>query len=297
MRILLLGHGGQVGWECRRTLAPLGEVVTADYPEVDFAQPEGLPALMERVRPQVIVNAAAYTAVDRAESEPETARRVNALAPGVLAQSARRLRAALVHISTDYVFDGRKGAPYTEEDIPNPLSVYGQTKWEGEQAVQEAGGAYLILRTSWVYSLRRESFVSKVLEWSRQKDVLRVVDDQVAGPTWARMLAQAISAVLAQSLASGDIFDWLEERRGVYHLAGKGWCSRYQWACEILRLDPHREQQRAREILPARTAEFSTPAVRPLFSALEMGKFERTFGLTLPLWSQALEMAMEGERA
>ncbi len=295
MRILLLGHGGQVGWECRRTLAPLGEMLTADYPEVDFTQPERLPALVERLRPQIILNAAAYTAVDRAESEPEVARRVNALAPGVLAESARQVGAAFVHISTDYVFDGSKGAPYTEEDPPHPLSVYGQTKWEGEQAVQQAGGAYLILRTSWVYSLRRESFVHKVLEWARQKETLRVVEDQVAGPTWARMLAQAISAVLAQALASGDAPAWLKERSGLYHLAGKGWCSRYQWACEILRLDPRREEQRAREILPARTAEFPAPAERPLFSALEIGKFERTFGLTLPPWSQALEMAMEGE--
>ena len=249
--------------------------------------------LVRRVQPTLIVNATAYTAVDRAESEPQVARDINARAPGILAEEARALGAGLVHFSTDYVFDGATNRPYIETDQPNPLGVYGQSKLEGERAVQATGGAYLILRTSWVYSLRRGSFVTKVLHWSRQQETLKVVSDQVSNPTWARLLAEITAQLLAQSIENPA--GWLAERHGLYHLAGSGFASRLEWAEEILRLDPRREQQIARQISPAKTADFPTPARRPLFSALDCDLFTSVFHLHLPPWEKALALAMDAE--
>lgn len=288
MRILLLGNTGQLGWEAERCLAPLGEVTALDYPQVDFCQPETLFDLVREVQPQVIFNAAAYTAVDRAESEPERCHKINAEAPAALAEAANAIGAALVHISTDFVYDGTKGTPYTEADAPNPLSVYGRTKLEGDLAVLRACRACLVLRTAWVYSRRRDSFVSKVLEWAKGKPTLRVVADQVSNPTWARMLAQAIALALAQGGA--DPAGWAAAHRGVYHLAGGGYASRMEWAQEILRLA---EGEPRAEVLPARTEDFPTPARRPLFSALDCTLFERTFGLRLPPWRQAMRWMMD----
>jgi dTDP-4-dehydrorhamnose reductase len=290
LRILLIGRSGQLGWELQRCLAPLGEVVTYDYPEIDLAKPASLPALMRGVNPQVIVNSAAYTNVDKAESEAELARQINAISPGVLAEEARRLGAAFIHYSTDYVFDGCKGAPYTESDALHPLNVYGQTKLEGEQAVQAAGGAYLILRTSWVYSLRQGGFVTKVLQWAREQETLRIVDDQISSPTWARMLAEATALIIAQG--QNDPVGYLTEKAGLYHLAGSGACSRYEWAQAILELDPKKSEQKVRQLLPAKSSEFPTPAERPLVSVLECGKFEQVFGLRLPEWRGALKLAI-----
>ena len=290
MRILLIGKTGQLGWEAWRALAPLGEVIALDYPEIDLTHPERLAGLVAEIAPQVIFNAAAYTAVDKAESETEQPRLINAVTPAELALAARKARAVLVHFSTDYVYDGEKGAPYQEDDPTNPLSVYGQTKLAGDQAVLAAGGTCLLLRTSWVYSTRRDSFVSKLLEWSRKNPVLRVVDDQVSGPTWARMLAQTCALVLAR--AGSDPYAGLEGQSGLYNLAGWGWCSRLDWAREILYFDAQPELRVAREVLAAKTADFPTPARRPLYSPLDCSKFERTFGLRLPDWKDALRLAM-----
>ena len=290
LRILLIGRSGQLGWELQRCLAPLGEVVTYDYPEIDLAKPASLPALMRGVNPQVIVNAAAYTNVDKAESEAELARQINSVSPGVLAEEARRLGAAFIHYSTDYVFDGCKGAPYTESDALHPLNVYGQTKLEGEQAVQAVGGAYLVLRTSWVYSMRQGGFVTKVLQWAREQETLHVVDDQISSPTWARMLAEATALIIAQG--QNDPVGYLTEKAGLYHLAGSGACSRYEWAQAILELDPKKSEQKVRQLLPAKSSEFPTPAERPLVSVLECGKFEQVFGLRLPEWRGALKLAI-----
>jgi len=292
LRIMVIGRTGQLGWELQRTLAPLGEVVTYDYPEVDLAKPASLPGLVRAVNPQVIVNAAAYTNVDKAESEAELARQINAVAPGVLAEEAKRLGAAFIHYSTDYVFDGRKGLPYVESDAPHPLNVYGQTKLEGEQAVQAAGGAYLILRTSWVYSLRQGGFVTKVLQWAREQETLRMVDDQISSPTWARMLAEATALALAQG--RDDPVDYIHEKAGLYHLAGSGACSRYEWAQAILELDPKKSEHKVRQLLPAKSSQFPTPAERPLVSVLDCGKFEQVFGLRLPIWEVGLALTMGG---
>jgi dTDP-4-dehydrorhamnose reductase len=291
MRILLLGKIGQLGWELQRTLAPLGPLAALDYPEIDLLHLDSLSPKVEASRPQVIINATAYTAVDRAESEADVAWGINAVAPGWLAQKAAEMGAAFIHYSTDYVFDGRLGRPYVETDPPNPLGVYGQSKLEGERLVQDAGGAYLILRTSWVYSLRRDSFVTKVLEWARKNRVLHMVTDQVSNPTWARMLAE----ITAQVLATGgqNVVSSLGERSGIYHLAGSGYASRMEWAQEILHLDPHKEEQLAEELRPAQTIDFPSAAQRPLFSALNCDKFTDTFGLRLPDWKFALQLAME----
>jgi dTDP-4-dehydrorhamnose reductase len=290
MRIVVLGSTGQVGWESVRALAPLGEVTGLDYPEVDFTQPDVLAQRMVELQPHVIYNAVAYTAVDQAEREPERARVINATAVGALAEAARQLNAVLVHYSTDYVFDGTKGCDYVESDPTNPLNVYGQTKLEGEQAVQQVDCAYLVLRTAWVYSSRRDSFVSKVLEWSQHRPSIRVVDDQVSNPTWARMLAETSAQLLARG--GEDFVGWVRERRGVYHLAGSGSGSRMAWAQEILRNRP--EPAPTVEVLPARSNEFPSLAVRPLVSALNCDRFTQVFDLRLPPWQTALRMAMQG---
>lgn len=289
--ILLLGKRGQLGWELHRALLPLGKVIALDAPEIDVSDRDAICRLIQELRPAAILNATAYTAVDRAESEPELAQAVNGSAPGYLAEAAASTGAALVHISTDYIFDGAKGSPYVESDAPKPLSMYGQSKWAGEQAITQVDGAYLILRTSWMYSLRRDNFVSKVMRWAREQATLRVVSDQVSNPTWARPFAEAI----AQALAMGgrEMAAWLRERKGIYHLAGDGYASRLDWAQEILRCDPHPHEQIVREILPALTADFPTPAQRPLFSALDCRLFTKTFGLRLPPWQEALRLATQ----
>ncbi len=290
MKILLIGEHGQVSWELLRTLAPLGEIYATDYPHIDLADEGGTRQLVRRVQPNVIVNAAAYTAVDRAESETELAHAINGTAPGVLAEEARALGAALVHYSTDFVFDGTKGEAYVETDQPNPINAYGRTKLAGEQAIEAVGGAYLILRTSWVYSMRRPSFVTKALEWARKNPTLRIVTDQVGSPTWARMLAE----ITAQALAMGGAHaaPWLGERSGVYHLGGNGAASRFEWAKAILANDPNPAEQVVQAVLPATSTDFPTPALRPEYSPLNCDKFSQLFSLRLPPWEAALKMAM-----
>ncbi len=291
MKILLIGKNGQLGWELQRTLLPLGEVTALDYPEIDLASEVSTRDWVRRVTPQVIVNAAAYTAVDQAEREPDLAMAVNGAAPGVLAEEASRLNAVLIHYSTDYVFDGTKGQPYDETDTPNPINVYGKSKLVGEQNIQQVGGDYLILRTSWVYSLRQGGFVRKVLTWARERETLRIVSDQVGSPTWARALAEVTAQVLAMGRHTAT--GWLSERWGLYHLGGLGCVSRLDWARKILEYDPHAKQQIVQTIEPAFTHEFPTPATRPLYSPLDCGLFAETFGINLPEWEQSLQLAME----
>jgi dTDP-4-dehydrorhamnose reductase len=291
VKILLLGNTGQLGWELERALATLGDVRAVDYPELDLVDRSGTSRLIREFQPQLIVNATAYTAVDRAEAEPELAQAINARGPALLAEEASALGAALIHYSTDYVFDGTKGQPYLETDQPAPLGAYAESKLAGEKAVQAVGGAYLIFRTCWVYSLRRDSFVTKVLKWSRQQRTLKLVSDQISNPTWSRMLAEVTGQLIA--LAGNDLTGWMAERSGLYHLAGWGYASRLEWGKEILSLDSKKDEQVVEEVLPALTREFPTPARRPLFSALDCSLFEKTFGLRLPAWQQALRMAMD----
>ena len=287
MKLLLLGNTGQLGWELERTLQPLGEVVALDYPEINLADAASIRTTVQEHRPELIVNATAYTAVDKAESEPEIAEAINGTGPGVLAEEARKLNAELVHFSTDYVFDGKKGALYVETDLPHPLNVYGASKLTGEKAIQSVDGTYLILRTAWVYSLRRDSFVTKVLQWARQNETLQIVDDQISNPTWARMLAEMTSQIIARGIG------YIRERTGLYHLAGDGFTSRYEWAKEILKLDPKANEQVIKDLIPATTAEFPAQAIRPLFSALSCSGVEQTFNLVLPPWQRTLQLAIQ----
>ncbi len=288
MKIFVLAENGQLGWELCRTLAPLGDVIASDYPQVDLQKPETVINLIRLEKPALFVNAAAYTAVDQAETEHERARSINATGVGVIAEECKRIGAAFIHYSTDYVFDGKKGSPYVESDETNPLSVYGKSKLEGEQLVQQVGGDYLIFRTSWVYSMRGQGgFITKVLQWSRQQETLRMVTDQVSNPTWARMLAEATAHIVSRGQG------YMAERKGLYHLAGSGFASRFDWAKEILELDANRHEQKTKELLPALTADFPLPAERPLFSALDCSKFESTFGMKLPDWKAALRLATQ----
>ena len=290
MRILLLGTNGQVGWELQRTLIGLGHVIGLKYPELDMAQPDNVRTWVREIRPQIIINATAYTDVDRAESEPEKAYAVNGAAPGILAEEARASDAVLIHYSTDYVFNGKKGAPYVEDDVPDPLNIYGKSKLQGEQAIEQADPQFLIFRTSWVYDMRRKNFVTKALDWARRQSNLRIVDDQIGNPTWCRMLAQLSTQVLFLACQIGR--DWFMERKGLYHLAGGGFASRYEVVQKILANLPQDYPHAAKNISPASTGEFVSPAERPLFSALDTTKFLRCFEIEIPAWETCLRLAL-----
>jgi dTDP-4-dehydrorhamnose reductase len=290
MRILLFGRDGQLGRELNKSLASLGEIVAVEKEDLDLAQIDRIPFFIERIRPNVIINAAAYTNVDQAEIEPDTAYAINATAIGVMAESARKIGSFFIHYSTDYVFDGEKEVPYSEDDPPAPINAYGFTKLAGEQSIQALHGAYLILRTSWLYSIGRDSFPDKVLKWARKQKSMRIVEDQVGSPTWSYMLAEMTTELLGGESPKG--MEWLAERSGLYHVAGNGAVSRFEWARQILELDTHPEEQIVERLDPARTEEFPTPAKRPRFSALDCHRFEEVFGLTLPGWKTSLKDAM-----
>lgn len=294
MKILLLGNTGQVGWELNRTLLTLGELAALDYPQINMADPKSIRAVVAEHAPGLIVNATAYTDVDKAESERELAMAINGTGPGILAEEAQKRGAALIHYSTDFVFDGTRGSPYIEEDIPNPINWYGETKLAGERAIQDAGGIYLIFRTSWVYSLRRPCFVTKVLEWAKTKDVLRIVDDQVSTPTWARTLAEATAQVVAQGRESP--LDWLAEKSGLYHFTDGGSCSRFEWTQEILKNDPHKEEQIFEILKPALSIDFPTQARRPPYSVLNCSKLVSQFRLVIPEWQSSLSLFFSNSR-
>ncbi|NOH04664.1 MAG: dTDP-4-dehydrorhamnose reductase [Chloroflexi bacterium] len=290
MKILLFGKTGQLGWELQRTLAPLGSVFAYGPDELDLADLKSLERVIKETQPDLVVNASAYTAVDQAELEPDLAMLINAKAPGVMAETARSLNAVLIHYSTDYVFDGEKGSAYTEDDPPNPLNVYGQSKLEGETAIGQAGGVHVILRTSWVYSVGGGGFVSKILSWARKQETMRIVTDQVGSPTWARMLAEASAVMVARSQPS--VRGFFSERCGIYHLGGSGTVSRFDFTKAVLELDPNPEEQIVKRILPALTVEFPSPARRPLVTPLDCSRFERVFGVRLPVWDETLRLAM-----
>jgi len=287
VRLLLTGANGQVGSELRRALAPLGEVVAFDRAGLDLAQPDALIASVREVAPQAIVNAGAYTAVDKAEGEPEAALAINATAPRVLAEEAKKLGAILVHYSTDYVFDGEKTSPYTEADAPNPLSVYGRSKLEGERAVIASGCRHLTLRTSWVYGTRGRNFLLTMLKFARDGRALRVVDDQVGAPTWCREIADATAALLgkpALAVAGAD---------GLYHLCARGATSWYGFARAIFESPELPRLGVARPALEAiPTSEYPTPARRPRNSRLDCSRLEGRAGVRLAPWDEALGRAM-----
>ena len=291
MKILLFGSTGQLGRELQTLLSSTNETHALSSSQLDLQDLQKLKKIIVEIKPQLIVNASAYTAVDRAEQESELALRINAEAPAVMAESAKQINAAFIHYSTDYVFDGKKNTPYTENDLINPLNVYGKSKLKGEQAISQVGGAFVILRTSWVYSLQGDNFVTKILSWARQKKSMQIVTDQIGNPTWARALAQVTTALIEQS--KPDIEKYFLLKSGIYHLGGRGSVSRFDFAQAILRLDTTGEHG-AKKLIPALTPDFFTPAVRPLATALDCSKFENVFGLQLPNWEESLNDAMAG---
>ena len=294
MTILLLGRDGQVGWQLQRSLAPHGDVVACGRAECDLADPEQLRQQVRRLAPRVIVNAAAYTAVDKAESDPVLATRINAEAPGVLAQEAARLGSLLIHYSTDYVFDGGKATPYIESDATNPQSVYGRTKLAGEAAIRAAGCQSIIFRTSWVFGARGGNFVKTILRLARERDSLNVVDDQVGSPTPAALIATVTGIVLAM-LRQGDAMAAGEAR--LYHLAAANPLSWNAFARRIVALAATmpgfalRLQPEAICAIPSR--EYPTPAVRPRNSRLDCSRLENDFGLRMPDWQPYLERMLQ----
>jgi dTDP-4-dehydrorhamnose reductase len=287
MNLLLFGRNGQVGWELQRALAPLGTVTALDEADADFSQPQGLAQVVRHVRPDVIVNAAAYTAVDKAESQAEIAQAINAEAPGVLAQEAARLGAWLVHYSTDYVFDGSGDAPRDEDAPTGPLSVYGRTKLDGEQRIQAAGCCHLVLRTSWVYAARGGNFARTMLRLAAERQRLTVVDDQIGAPTGAELLADVTAHALRAATQRPEL-------GGTYHVAADGETSWHAYASFVI------EWARARglpvkvqAVEPVATSAWPSPARRPLNSRLDTRKLQRTFGLVLPTWQAGVVRILE----
>ena len=290
-RILLTGKNGQLGWELQRALAAQGAVIALDRNDLDLADSTAIRRTVRDLRPDIIVNPAAFTAVDKAESEPQLADAVNGAAPGVLAEEARKLGAVLVHYSTDYVFDGSKPAAYTEDDAPNPQSVYGRSKLAGELAIRASGCGHLILRTSWVYGVHGGNFVKTVLRLARERDELRIVADQFGAPTWARDLAQATAA----ALASWQEKDWDDSLGGLYHLTAAGRTSWHRYAEEIVHLARQYDAALAAKPLAIRaiaTHEYPVPAKRPANSVLANGRIREAFGIALPEWQDSLAVCM-----
>lgn len=295
MKILLFGKGGQVGWELQRSLAVLGEVVALDFGSVglcgNFADLAGLAATIRQVAPDVIVNAAAHTAVDKAESEPDLARTLNALAPGVLADEAQKLGAWLVHYSTDYVFDGSGNTPWRETDATGPLSVYGQTKLEGEQAVARCT-RHLIFRTSWVFAARGGNFAKTMLRLAREREQLSVIADQFGAPTGAELLADVTAHALRSVLSEPES----SRLAGLYHLVAAGETSWHGFACHVLERAQARGQTLKAgpaNVLAIGTADYPTPAKRPFNSRLDTTRLRTAFGLHLPDWRIGVDRMLD----
>jgi dTDP-4-dehydrorhamnose reductase len=292
MRILLTGKNGQVGFELQRALAPLGEIVAVDQSDCDLADAAAIRRLVAATQPGIIVNPAAYTAVDKAESEPALAQAINGAAPGILGEEAKKLDALVVHYSTDYIFDGRKAGGYAEDDAPNPQSVYGKTKLAGEQALAASGARYLIFRTSWVFGAHGANFAKTMLRLAAERDSLKVVADQFGAPTSAALIADVTAQVLGQYLCrhANQCFPC-----GLYHLAAAGRTNWHEYAQAVvqaalaagkpLRLRPD-------DVRAITTAEYPSPAPRPANSCFDTTRLRNTFGLCLPDWRQGLEHVM-----
>src|ERR1035437_10188201 len=290
-KILVFGRIGQVGWELRHKLACLGEGTAIDYPEIDFSKPDSIRTAVRAAEPAVILNAAAYTAVDKAESDPDLAMAINGTAPGVIAEEAKRLGSLLVHYSTDYVFDGTKLSPYVETDLPNPMNVYGKTKLAGDQAIQSVGGDYLILRTSWVYGARGRNFLLTMLRLAREQSELQIVDDQIGAPTSSECIAQATASILAQLLAPSG--GGINGRRGIYNLTTTGETTWFGFAKALLTKSYGTFGFTVPNLIPIKTSEFPRPAKRPANSRLSCERLEQTFGVTLPHWEHAPSLVLD----
>jgi dTDP-4-dehydrorhamnose reductase len=287
-KILLFGKVGQVGWELRRTLAPMCRLVCVDYPDVDFTAPESIRRHIAEAAPDILINAAAYTAVDKAESEVALVTKINTDAPGIMAEEAAKRGALLVHYSTDYVFDGTKTTPYVETDAPNPLGAYARTKHAADEAIRRAGCHHLIFRLCWVYGARGGNFMLTMQRLAREREKLRVVADQFGSPTWSRMIAETTAHALRTFRTPADA----QTLSGTYHLCATGQTSWHGFARAIIDLMPP-ETRKCREVEAITTAEYPTPTKRPAYSVMSCAKLEQTFGLRLPDWQESLRQVVE----
>ncbi len=291
MKILLLGKNGQVGYELQRTLAPLGEVTALGRQELDLTDTPAIRSAVRTTKPNLIVNAAAYTAVDKAESEPELALAINGTAPGILAEEAALLKATLIHYSTDYVFDGTKTKPYTEEDKPNPINTYGKTKLAGEEAIINTGCRHLILRTSWVYGLRGSNFLLTILRLAAERGELSIVYDQHGAPTWCRMIAEATALLIATGRA-------YKSAEGIYHLTATGETTWHGFTSAIINQAVTRGLLTAKPALKEiSSADYQTAAQRPKNSLLDSSALHSAYGIKIPDWAASLNMALDGHFA
>lgn len=288
LKILIVGRTGQVGWELCRSMAPLGDVTAIDYPEIDFLNEAGVRERVKSARPDILINAAAYTAVDKAESEPAKAHQVNAAAPAIMAAEAAELGALLVHYSTDYVYDGTTKGAYVEEDAPNPLNVYGKSKLAGDHAIVQSDCRFLIFRLCWVYGARGQNFMRTILRLAAEREQLKVVADQFGAPTWSRMIAEATAFAVKHVTSVADSTSY----HGIYHLAASGHTSWHGFASRIVDRMPS-EGRKCAAVLPIRTDEYPLPARRPARSVLNCAKLEKTFGLKLPDWQESLDRVLE----
>jgi len=293
MKILLFGKNGQIGWELNRSLQPLGEIVALGREEADFSNPETLRKIVREIKPDVIVNAVAYTAVDKAEAEEELAATINSEAPGVLAEEAVRIKALLIHYSTDYVFDGTKKGSYIETDEPNPVNAYGRTKLAGEQEIQSSGCDYLILRTTWVYASRGSNFLRTILRLANDHMELRIVSDQHGAPTWARNIADITGHVLVgaqQERHSGRFGS------GIYHLCASGKSTWYDFADAIIEQAKILDTKKSivtEKVLPIATEDYPLPAPRPKNSQLDSSLLMARFRVTMPKWRNAMKLCVD----
>jgi dTDP-4-dehydrorhamnose reductase len=286
MRILLTGKNGQVGWELNRSLSRLGSIFAMGRDDMDLSKPETLRPVIQDIRPDIIINAAAYTAVDKAESEPELAMTVNGIAPGVIAEEAKKIGATVIHYSTDYIFDGKAKSPYKEEDATCPLSIYGKSKLAGEQAVTQVGISHIIFRTSWVYSLRGSNFLITMQKLAQTRKQIKVVDDQTGAPTSARAIAEGTAHILGQGLKAGTTKPPVFSHPGVFHMSCSGETNWFGFAKIILRLSGLSE---GTEVAPISTCEYPTPAARPKYSLLSNIKLNQVFHHEMPKWKDALQ--------
>ncbi len=297
MKILLIGREGQVAWELRRELTRLGDVVAVDRGStenrLDLLDTQSIETAIIRVCPRVVVNAAAYTAVDRAEEDSDQASQINGVSLGVIAKVAKSVGAGLVHFSTDYIFDGKTTEPYCEDATTNPRSVYGKTKLQGEQAIQEIDFPYLILRTSWVYGSRGKNFLLTMLRLMREQNQLKIVDDQVGTPTWSRVIAEYTAQIIEQCSVKGRFTPG--NRSGVYNLSCNGQTTWYGFAKRIATVAKQKGVLNAScaELFPVPTEEYPTPAIRPAYSVLSNEKLKAIFGLLLPDWEDALDRCLD----
>ena len=288
-RILITGKTGQVGYELERSLQGLGEIIALDRSQMDLADLDQVRDVIRRIKPTLIVNPAAYTAVDKAESEPELALRINGEAPGVMAEEAKKLGAAMIHYSTDYVFDGSKDGPYVETDATCPINVYGSSKLAGEQAIQAAGIPHLILRTSWVYSTHGKNFLLTMLRLAKEREELSIVSDQFGAPTWSRTIADTTAHIVAQSLAAADQAAWWNERSGLYHLTAQGKTTWFGFTEAIMAHASLTKKPRLKAIL---AQDYPMPAKRPVNSVLSSQHLIDIF-YSLPRWQDALKLCQD----